>query len=380
MVADYVGSFKYSRAQIYNVNGIALKTGAYSMTERKYNTLFGFKINFKPNLLGSSSFQHILNVGGTGANTVLCLSVTTTNTLQLEVTPNSSGKVVVGSVPITLAQDIFASYIVDNNNVGHFVVNDVEVGTVTVDPTYTTNQNIYLFNSSTNNRPANILYYVMRTYTRSNIDAVYKFDTDIQQSSGAYLDIMQSDLRGTPVPLSGTYTVYPRTLNSARPIKNIYVGVNGVARKIKCGYVGVNGVARLCYGSSNVPPVGQSFSSYSAAFFDYYPTPGDTAAKIFVQFDHNEDIAQNITGSGWIDVECVDDPTITFGFATSDLDFSTPGAIMYTISNPWWGYLVEQHPGYTFQLYIGDDNLIDNNTGITNPPLYIPLTLNIMPV
>jgi hypothetical protein len=216
-----------------------------------YSSLLGFEIDFE-SLDNSSGYKHILNVGGTGTNTVLCLSTTSysstqdRSTLSFETSPVNSKIIVNNTKYVIRGTRHVVSYLVDPDEAqGVYTVDGTQVKTVSVDVTYSVNKVLGFLNNSLwdgsggTDRKCKVNVYRLKLYygTTLLLDLVPDVSNRFRDTlSGQYYDITR-----------GQALQYNAGNSGSRNVSKIYVGVEGTSKKVTKGYVGVNGSAQLFY-------------------------------------------------------------------------------------------------------------------------------------
>ena len=230
----------------------------------KYGPGIGFELDFTySNSLTISGYKHILNAGGTGNTTRLCLSVYN-GKLSLEACKSSSGKSnILQNVAITQGTRYIVSWTIDTTqNKAYYTVKNYATGDVVGSTSVNMSNLDYLFDAyiciynqekwtktSGTNRAAFIKFYNMKIYDNGTLVADLVPDPNgvIGEAAQIY-DVKSGNLLA--YKYNNTSAIYNEESEGSLPAveaKKIYVGVNGEAKLVKKVYVGVNGTPKLAY-------------------------------------------------------------------------------------------------------------------------------------
>lgn len=341
-----------------------------------FNVLRGFKIKFKPQL-SSNAWQHVLNLGGTGNNTILCLGLNT-GKISLEHSPTlvAAHKQHVFQAAAYVVGDLLeVEFLVDPTTyIGTCKINGVTMGTLQMDSTAAAVSNsLTLFNCEQNSqqrRPTQIDWYSLEIYDGNTLLTTY---TPYLTTQAAILTHQASGGLDLIIPINDV--VYHGAQDKAHKVTKIYVGdSNNQARNVVVGYVGnSNDEAGCFFGTPTPPPPAPSFSSWSNTVFNYYATDGSVYLEVL--FDNNEDIVAS--GNGWLSLQPVG-YGVTLGtqgvYTTGDGN----GLLIIKIENQWWSSMFSPVEGDMYTLEIQSGDFIDQNTGESNGMLNIPVSVHII--
>lgn len=230
----------------------------------KYGPGIGFELDFTySNSLTTSGYKHILNAGGTGNSTSLCLSVYN-GKLSLEACKSSSGKSnILQNVTITQGTRYVVSWTIDTTqNKAFYTVKNHATGDVVGSTSVTISDLDYLFDAyiciynqekwgktSSTTRAAFIKFYSMKIYDNGTLVANLVPDPNgVVGEEAQIYDTESGNLLA--YKYSGTSAIYNEESEGSLPAveaKKIYVGVNGETKLVKKIYVGVNGTPKLAY-------------------------------------------------------------------------------------------------------------------------------------
>ena len=235
--AMYVGVTRpaYLSTSISNTNVRKFVTTDYKPT-------YGFKIKFTPKLF-NNSWQHILNVGGRGNNTIFCLALNNGNiSLEAPTGTAASTKQTIGTLAYTIDSAYEVEYLVDTTTgIGTFKVNGNTVGTLSNINTSASasSDQMALFNcastATADARPTQIDWYYLELYDGNTLVASF---------TPAPGPAITEETGGTSTTTSIADVTYTAAADLARKIVKMYIGVNGQAKNITKAYVGVSSQAR----------------------------------------------------------------------------------------------------------------------------------------
>lgn len=220
-------------------------TDVYKEVTSGFNVLRGFKIKFKPQL-SSNAWQHVLNLGGTGNLTILCLSLHS-GAIQFEHSGDliAAHKRTIGAAAYQIGTLIEAEFLVDPTTyVGTFKLNGVTYGTLQMDPTASAISNcLTMFNcerTSQQRRSTQIDWYSLEIYDGNTLLTTY---TPYRTTQAAILTHQASGGLDLIIPINDV--VYHGAKDVAHKVTKIYVGdSNNRARNITKAYIGVSDQAR----------------------------------------------------------------------------------------------------------------------------------------
>ena len=263
-------------------------TNVRKFVTTNYKSIYGFKIKFIPHLI-NDSYQHILNVGGRGNNTIFCLSLHSGD-LQLEVptSTTASTKQVVGAVAYAIDTAYEVEYLVDTTTgVGTFKVNGSVVGTLSnIDTSASASSNqMCLFNcastAAADARPTQIDWFYLE---------IYDGDTLVSRFTPASGPAITEETGGTSTTTSIANVIYTAAADVAHKVIKIYVGdSNNQARNVIAGYVGnSNDEASYFFGTPTPPP-----SEFTFNLTGTYDT-GNSSGELVLQV-----VGHNIEATGY---------------------------------------------------------------------------------
>ena len=217
-------------------------TGVRKFVTTDYKPTYGFKIKFAPKL-SNNSWQHILNVGGRGNNTIFCLALNNGNiSLEAPTGTIASTKQVVGAGAYAIDTVYEAEYLVDiTTGVGTFKVNGSVVGTLSsIDTSVSASSNqMCLFNcastAAADARPTQIDWYSLE---------IYDGNIPVSKFTPASGPAITEETGGTSTTTPIANVTYTAATDQARKIVKMYIGVNGQARNITKAYIGISDQAR----------------------------------------------------------------------------------------------------------------------------------------
>lgn len=354
-----------------------------------YSRSFGFYIRFKVTTQ-SSSWQHILNCGGRGNNTLLCLSLHS-GSLTFELgngtsnpTTITNGHVQLNSyVDFECVCDITSSKYIINIYINGALADHQEPSIP--DPSLIGND-VVLFNcaDSSNQRPAAIDFYFLKTYNNSNLVSTI---TPYDVFNGTVRVLIDGGPYPLIAPLSGTAT-FTAASDEAREVTKMYLSVNGTTKEVTQGYVGVNGTAKLFFGSATPPQPVNPFVNYTATYKvltdNTNPSVPEVTPQVEVFFPGTVNLGFTSVYSNCIIISDVPDfsTTIDTWFAGSGMSQGRFVNITATNVITGIGTTAFSNPGYTppgcelnhqYYVKIVAGILIDNVSGMTNPDIIIPL-------
>lgn len=253
-----------------------------------YKPTYGFKIKFTPKL-SNNSWQHILNVGGRGTNTIFCLALNNGKiSLEASTGTAASTKQVVGSVAYTIDTPYEVEYLVDiTTGVGTFKVDGSTIGTLSNIDTSATAvaQQMALFNCASttagDERPTQIDWYYLE---------LYDGDALVSRFTPAPGPAITEETGGTSTTTSIANVTYTAAADVAHKVIKIYVGdSNNQARNVIAGYVGnSNDEASYFFGTPTPPP-----SEFTFNLTGTYDT-GNSSGELVLQV-----VGHNIEATGY---------------------------------------------------------------------------------
>ena len=213
-------------------------TGVRKFVTTNYKSTYGFKIKFTPQL-SNNSWQHILNVGGRGNNTIFCLALNNGKiSLEAPTGTAASTKQTIGTQIYTVGNTYEVEYLVDTiNGIGTFKVDGSTIGTLSNIDTSATAvaQQMALFNCASttagDERPTQIDWYYLE---------LYDGDVLVSRFTPAPGPAITEETGGTSTTTPIANVTYTAAADQARKIVKMYVGVNGQARNITKAYIGVS--------------------------------------------------------------------------------------------------------------------------------------------
>ena len=226
-------------------------TGVYKEVTSGFNVLRGFKIKFKPQL-SSNAWQHVLNLGGTGNNTILCLGLNV-GKISLEYSPDlvaTHKQHLFLAAAYTVGQLLEVEFLVDPTTyIGTCKINGVTMGTLQMDSTAAAiNNNLTMFNCEqtatqsrpTQPRPTQIDWYSLEIYNGNTLTTTY---TPYRTTQAAILTHQASGGLDIIIPINDV--VYHGAKDVAHKVTKMYIGdSNNQARSITKAYIGVSDQAR----------------------------------------------------------------------------------------------------------------------------------------
>ena len=262
-----------------------------------YKPTYGFKIKFTPRL-SNDAWQHILNVGGRGNNTILCLSLHN-GYLQLEAPTDTtaSTKQVIGSGMYTVGTSYEVEYLVNPvQGSGAFRVNGEKLSdlyNINTSATAVALQ-MALFNcastASSDARPTQMDW---------NYLEIYDGYTLVSRFTPASGPAITEETGGTSTTTPIANVTYTAAVDIAHKVNKVYIGENGVAKNVTQVYIGnPNNQAALSFGTSGPQPV--TPLAYEVPPIGYYNMTNDEGL-LKVIFNQNIGLEQD-TGEDPIQV------------------------------------------------------------------------------